>query len=117
MENSSRARRLLPDPQVCKRYGVTPMTLWRWDQNPRLEFPDAIRINGRKYRDEAQLEVWERQRAAAQAPATPLMSELRRKCRERGIATSRSDTLQTLKEKLAASQHDETSEAMGRSGA
>jgi predicted DNA-binding transcriptional regulator AlpA len=57
-------RRYLPDPQVCKRYGVTPMTLYRWDRDPRVNFPSPIRVNGRKYRDEQQLEGWERTRAA-----------------------------------------------------
>jgi predicted DNA-binding transcriptional regulator AlpA len=63
-------RRFLPDPDVCRRYKVTPMTIWRWDHDPRLKFPKAIRIRGRKYRDEAELERWElesafRQRGAA----------------------------------------------------
>ena len=57
-------RRYLPDPQVCKRYKVTGMTLWRWDHDPELGFPKPIRINRRKYRDHAELEAWERERAA-----------------------------------------------------
>ena len=31
--------RLIPDPQVRQRYGVTDMTLWRWDHTPSLGFP------------------------------------------------------------------------------
>jgi predicted DNA-binding transcriptional regulator AlpA len=60
-------RRYLPDPQVCQRYGVSAMTLWRWDHDPRVNFPKPIRINRRKYRDEAELEAWERKRAAVDA--------------------------------------------------
>ena len=33
--------RLIPDPQVRQRYGVTDMTLWRWDHTPSLGFPPA----------------------------------------------------------------------------
>ena len=57
-------RKLIPDPKVCSRYGVSSMTLWRWDQNSKLNFPKPIRINRRKYRDEAELEAWERSQAA-----------------------------------------------------
>ena len=63
-DDSKAGRRYLPDPQVCHRYGVTSMTLWRWDHDPRVNFPKPIRINRRKYRDEAELEAWERGRAA-----------------------------------------------------
>jgi predicted DNA-binding transcriptional regulator AlpA len=58
--NDERPRRLLPDPQVWKRYGVTAMTLYRWDHNPALNFPKPVVIGRRKYRDEAELELWER---------------------------------------------------------
>ena len=32
-------KRLLPERKVCERYGVTPVTLRRWDQDRRLNFP------------------------------------------------------------------------------
>jgi predicted DNA-binding transcriptional regulator AlpA len=63
-DHSKIGRRYLPDPLVCKRYGVSAMTLWRWDHDPHINFPKPIRINRRKYRDEADLEAWERWRAA-----------------------------------------------------
>jgi len=59
---------LLPDRRVRERYGVSEMTIWRWDNNPALGFPDAIRINGRKYRRLRQLQAWER--AAQHGPRT-----------------------------------------------
>jgi predicted DNA-binding transcriptional regulator AlpA len=62
MDPVASGRRWLPDSQVCKRYGVSPMTLWRWDHNPEMNFPKPMRINRRKYRDEAELEAWERSR-------------------------------------------------------
>jgi hypothetical protein len=30
---------LLPDPKVTERYGITAMTLWRWDHDEKLGFP------------------------------------------------------------------------------
>ena len=52
-------KRLLPDPQVCERYGVTGMTLYRWDRDPDLGFPKPIYIRGRKYRDERELDAFD----------------------------------------------------------
>ena len=43
-------RRLLPERKVCARYGVTPMTLYRWDRDPDLAFPKPIEFRNRNYR-------------------------------------------------------------------
>jgi hypothetical protein len=55
----------LADPEVQRRYGVSAMTLWRWDHNPKLGFPKPLVINRRKYRRVSDLERWERSREAA----------------------------------------------------
>ena len=55
---------LIPDPQVRRRYDITDMTLWRWDRNHALAFPQPIRISGRKYRRLSELRKWEAARAA-----------------------------------------------------
>jgi hypothetical protein len=52
--------RLIPDPDVAKRYGRALMTLWRWDHDPSIGFPPPYRIDGRKYRRESELLAWER---------------------------------------------------------
>jgi hypothetical protein len=54
----------LPDPLVAKRYSVNPRTLRRWDEDASLDFPPVILINGRRYRELAALEAWERRTAA-----------------------------------------------------
>jgi predicted DNA-binding transcriptional regulator AlpA len=55
----SLTKRLLPDAKVRERYGVSVQTIWRWDNNPVLQFPSPIRINGRKYRDQAKLDEFD----------------------------------------------------------
>jgi hypothetical protein len=57
------ARKLVPDGKVAKeRYGVCLSTLYRWDRNPRLNFPKPYRINGRKYRDDDELDAFDEAR-------------------------------------------------------
>jgi hypothetical protein len=51
---------LLADPQVAKRYGRSLRSLARWDDDETLGFPRAIYIRGRKFRDLAALDAWDR---------------------------------------------------------
>jgi len=53
-------KRKLADRQVAQRYDVSVRTLERWDLKPELGFPKPIRINGRRYRDAAKLDAWDR---------------------------------------------------------
>ena len=69
------ARRFLRGPEVDARYGISPMTRWRWQRNPKLNFPKPIVINGRKYWRELALEEFERARALMQAKETPPLCE------------------------------------------
>jgi predicted DNA-binding transcriptional regulator AlpA len=55
------AGELVPDPQVCREFGVTAMTVWRWDHDPELNFPPPIRIRRRKFRHRRALEDFKRQ--------------------------------------------------------
>jgi hypothetical protein len=64
--SENRGRRLLPDRVVRQRLGnISPSTLFRWDRRLELGFPKPVVINGRKYRDEQQLEDFLRSHAAA----------------------------------------------------
>lgn len=56
---------LVPDPEVCKRYSRSKMSLWRWDQDPALGFPKPLYIQGRKYRRLSELREWERKQQTA----------------------------------------------------
>jgi predicted DNA-binding transcriptional regulator AlpA len=51
--------KLLPDKKVCERYGVTTMTLYRWDRDPDLAFPRPIKIRNRNYRTESELDEFD----------------------------------------------------------
>lgn len=56
---------LIPDSLVAKRYGVSLMTLWRWDHDPDLNFPKPVYIRKRKYRHAEELAEFDASRAAA----------------------------------------------------
>jgi len=62
---TTNAQKLIPDPQVARDLGRGLRTLDRWDRNPELGFPKAIKINNRKYRDAEELAAWLRERALA----------------------------------------------------
>jgi predicted DNA-binding transcriptional regulator AlpA len=59
----------LPAAQVCSRYGVSAMTIWRWLRNKALGFPAPTVINKRRYWDLSRLQAWEASRAAASQDA------------------------------------------------
>jgi hypothetical protein len=47
---------LVPDPQVWREFGVTPMTGWRWTHDKALNFPQPIKIRNRCFRSRPQIE-------------------------------------------------------------
>jgi hypothetical protein len=52
---------LVPDPQVAKEFGVTLMSLWRWDHDPRkiaLGWPPKAQVGKRNYRHRSQVEIF-----------------------------------------------------------
>ena len=54
-------RRFLTGPQVCSRYSITDMSLWRWLKDPTIGFPQpTMRVKDRRYWLEADLIAWER---------------------------------------------------------
>ncbi len=56
-------------PQVMARYNISEMTLYRWVNDPKMSFPQPIKINRRRFFLEAELTAWERSRAAGKAVA------------------------------------------------
>lgn len=59
----------LPSRRVRERYGVSDMTLHRWEHNPASAFPKPIRINGRRLWSLQALEAYERRLASRQTEA------------------------------------------------
>jgi len=54
-------RRYLTGPQVCARYAISDVGLWRWLKDPELGFPQpAMRVRERRYWLEDDLIGWER---------------------------------------------------------
>jgi predicted DNA-binding transcriptional regulator AlpA len=55
------AARYLTGPQLCARYSISDMTLWRWLQDAEIGFPrPAMRVRERRYWLESDLVAWER---------------------------------------------------------
>lgn len=52
----------LSRPHVQARYGISAVTLWRWERDPRLAFPAAVLVHRRWFYRVADLERWERAR-------------------------------------------------------
>jgi predicted DNA-binding transcriptional regulator AlpA len=57
-------RRLIPDPEVCRRYRIHPSTLRNWDNDPDLKFPKPVRIRKRKHRYDDELDAFDAAQAA-----------------------------------------------------
>ncbi len=54
--------------QVYARYGgISEMTLWRWLRDERMNFPQPMMINGRRYWKLSDLQAWEIARASREA--------------------------------------------------
>ena len=55
------SRRYLTGPQVCARYSISDVGLWRWLKDPELKFPQpTLRVRDRRYWLEDDLLNWER---------------------------------------------------------
>ena len=63
-EAHSRDQEYFTAKQVCGRFGVTDMTLWRWLVRTDLGFPRPIVISRRRYFLISDIKAWERARAA-----------------------------------------------------
>ena len=60
---------LLPAAQVRARYRVSDMTIFRWLADPKLKFPQPIRINARRYWRLADLQAFEVRQASKKEAA------------------------------------------------
>ena len=49
---------LVPDPAVWREFGISSMTGYRWTHDPKLNFPQAVKINNRCYRSRRAIEAF-----------------------------------------------------------
>ena len=52
----------LTGTQVAAYFSVTVMTIWRWERDPDLEFPQPNLIHDRKYWSRDIIDAWMKQR-------------------------------------------------------
>ena len=55
------------DVELCRRLGITVMTLWRWRNTPELKFPKPAIIRGRPRNDFAVVDEFMAKRAKSRA--------------------------------------------------
>jgi predicted DNA-binding transcriptional regulator AlpA len=49
---------------LAEYFGVTTMTIWRWQRDPNLSFPQPSVVNGISFTDIEAVDQWMRQRVA-----------------------------------------------------
>lgn len=54
---------------LMDRYQITDTTLWRWQQDHKLGFPQPLKLNGRNMWPSDDIHAWERKRAARRGAA------------------------------------------------
>jgi hypothetical protein len=60
--------RRVTQPEAARLLGnVSSMTMWRWRHDPKMNFPEALEINGRVYFRRAEIVNW---RPPAKAPTS-----------------------------------------------
>jgi hypothetical protein len=57
---------MFTNPMLARRYNVSDRTISRWEDDPKVDLPPPLIINGRRYRPLSTLQIWERRRAARQ---------------------------------------------------
>jgi predicted DNA-binding transcriptional regulator AlpA len=57
---SEHSNRYLSAPKVMERLGVSQMTLWRWLQDPDMDFPKPHRFQRNRHWNLCELIAWER---------------------------------------------------------
>jgi len=57
------SRTFLTGPQVDARYQISHVTRWRWQRDPKLGFPQPLKINRLNYWRLSDLEKWEAEQA------------------------------------------------------
>jgi predicted DNA-binding transcriptional regulator AlpA len=62
MKELKPGQRWANDKQTAAYIGVTTVCLWNWDQDEGLEFPPAIKVGRKKFRNLDEVDAWLRAR-------------------------------------------------------
>ncbi|PIO96592.1 AlpA family phage regulatory protein [Pleomorphomonas carboxyditropha] len=54
---------LISAQDVCRRYGIVDMTLYRWLKDANMDFPRPVVLRRRRYFYASEVQAWERARA------------------------------------------------------
>jgi len=65
MDHPHNPKTYLTGPQIKARYGCSYQTIWRWMNNPGMEFPKPLKINNRNRFALDEIEAFERKQKTA----------------------------------------------------
>ena len=75
-EPDPRVRELVPDVVIRSEFGVSAMSIFRWERDPSLDFPRPVIIRGRRYFIRDQIELFKDRLIETNGLATPSGSGL-----------------------------------------
>jgi hypothetical protein len=61
-------KQYLPGPKTRARYGISEQTKTRWVRDPKLGFPQPLRINNHEYFDIEELDAFDARMREAEPP-------------------------------------------------
>jgi hypothetical protein len=61
----------VPDVVIRREFGVSPMSIFRWERDPSLDFPRPVIIRGRRYFFRDQIKLFKDRLIAAGANGDP----------------------------------------------
>jgi hypothetical protein len=61
-------KQYLPGPKTRARYGISEQTKTRWVRDPKLGFPQPLRINNHEYFDVEELDAFDARMREVEAP-------------------------------------------------
>jgi hypothetical protein len=70
-EPHPRVRELVPDVVIRREFGVSAMSIFRWERDPSLDFPRPVIIRGRRYFFRDQIELFKDRLIEAAANGDP----------------------------------------------
>jgi predicted DNA-binding transcriptional regulator AlpA len=67
MLNQHEGTRYIRNGQLAEYLGVSAMTIWRWQRDPKLDFPQPSVVNGNCFTSLDEVDRWMRARVVSRA--------------------------------------------------